>query len=85
MPVLKRAAVLVGCVVALGTMQFAIAPAAMAAPAVSQVAPVAMSAGGCHATYSADIRRCNRIPFPQGRAICYAAASARYAACLAGQ
>ncbi|ACU36390.1 hypothetical protein [Actinosynnema mirum] len=57
--------------------------AAMAAtPDFSQVR--LKDKGVCETLYNRDVRICRALPLPPARAVCYAAAAAKYAACLAG-
>lgn len=37
----------------------------------------------CTSTYGVSVGYCNRLPLPQARAICFAAATAAYGTCLA--
>ena len=36
----------------------------------------------CNATYAATVSRCNLLPHPAARAVCYGAATAAYGLCL---
>ncbi|MBB5957147.1 hypothetical protein FHS29_003740 [Saccharothrix tamanrassetensis] len=57
---------------------------AMAAPTADVSSVVFKAKGVCETLYNRDVRICRALPLPQARAVCYAAAAAKYAACLAG-